>query len=44
MQRLPLEKKKKKNLTTGLLDDKDVWQEEEGKVEEIVVGYYQTLF
>ena len=30
----------KKNLITGLLNDEDVWQDEEGKVEEIVVGYY----
>ena len=42
MQRRPIDKKK--NLITGLLDDEDVWQEEEGKVEEIVVGYYRTLF
>lgn len=27
-----------------MLDDEDVWQEEEIKVEEIVVGYYQNLF
>ena len=36
--------RQKKNLITGLLDDEDVWQEEEGKVEEIVVEHYQTLF
>ena len=36
--------RQKKNLITGLLDDEDVWQEEEDKVEEIVVGYYRTLF
>ena len=34
----------KKNLITGMLDDKDVWQEEEMKVKEIVGGYYQNLF
>ena len=34
----------KKNLITDMLDDEDVWQEEEMKVEEIVVGYYQNLF
>ncbi|XP_075633957.1 uncharacterized protein LOC142606505 [Castanea sativa] len=36
--------RQKKNLITGLLDDEDMWQEDEGKVEEIIVGYYQTLF
>ena len=36
--------RQKKNLITGLLDDEDVWQDEEGKVEETVVGYYRTLF
>ena len=33
-----------KNLIEGLLDSDDVWQEEDSKVEEIVVDYYQNLF
>ncbi|KAK9984473.1 hypothetical protein SO802_033998 [Lithocarpus litseifolius] len=36
--------RQKKNLITGLLDEEGGWQEEEGKVEEIVVGYFQSLF
>ncbi|XP_075654858.1 uncharacterized protein LOC142625032 [Castanea sativa] len=33
-----------KNLISGLMDAREVWQEEDSKVEEIVVDYYQTLF
>jgi len=33
-----------KKLIEGLLDSDNVWQEEDSKVEEIVVDYYQNLF
>lgn len=34
----------KKNLIEGLLDSNDVWQEEDNRIEEIVVDYYLNLF
>ena len=34
----------KKNVITGLLDSHGVWQEEEHKIREVVVGYYAGLF
>ena len=34
----------KKNVITGLLDSHGVWQEEEHKIGEVVVGYYADLF
>lgn len=34
----------KKNLIEGLLDSNDVWQEEDNRIEEIMVDYYRNLF
>ena len=34
----------KKNLIEGLLDAEGRWQEDEGKIEDIVVDYYNNLF
>lgn len=34
----------KKNLIKCLLDSNDVWQEEDNRIEEIVVDYYRNLF
>ena len=34
----------KKNLIEGLLDAEGKWQEDEGKIEDIVVDYYNNLF
>lgn len=33
-----------KNFIVGLMDSEEVWQEDETRVEEIVVGYYQNPF
>ena len=34
----------KKNYIEGMMDADGVWQEDEGKIEEIVVDYYNSLF
>ena len=34
----------KKNLIEGLLDAEGKWQEDEGKIEDFVVDYYNNLF
>ena len=36
--------RQRKNLIKGLMDVDGVWQEDEGKIEEIVVEYYNNLF
>ncbi|XP_075669913.1 uncharacterized protein LOC142639649 [Castanea sativa] len=36
--------RQKKNLIGGLLDSNGVWQEEDGKIEEVVVEYHNNLF
>ena len=36
--------RKRKNFIEGLLDFDGVWQEDEGKIEEIVMEYYNNLF
>ena len=36
--------RQRKNLIEGLMDANGVWQEDEGKIEEIVVEYYNNLF
>lgn len=33
-----------KNLITCLMDSKELWQEDDAKIEEIVVEYYRDLF
>ena len=34
----------KKNFIEGILDENEVWQEDDQKVEEVVVAYYKDLF
>ena len=36
--------RQRKNLIEGLMDADGVWQEDEGKIEEVVVEYYNNLF
>ena len=36
--------RQKKNFIEGILDANEVWQEDDQKVEEVVVGYYKDLF
>ena len=36
--------RQRKNLIEGLMDANGIWQEDEGKIEEIVVEYYNNLF
>ncbi|XP_023878479.1 uncharacterized protein LOC111990942 [Quercus suber] len=36
--------RQKKNLIVGLMDANDVWQEDDARMEEIVVEYYNNLF
>ena len=36
--------RQKKNFIEGILDENEVWQEDDQKVEEVVVAYYKDLF
>ena len=36
--------RQRKNLIEGLMDVDGIWQEDEGKIEEVVVEYYNNLF
>ena len=36
--------RQKKNFIEGILDENEAWQEDDQKVEEVVVAYYKDLF